>query len=447
MVCAAAATWISAPAQAFTLSDLYWRPEADAMLEGGPDLPGQITGRPDLNEPTSMAFHEGGLLRADYVVPAPLDIKRGSFFTFGHWKDKVVRQRLVVPVKGEGFSTPWILGIEMDAVTDVIDLSQAGINADVRASVNPRRFAVAYRGKDGWIFGGVYGWGDEDVTLGGASLLDALGGSGLPRLHTNGKEFGLGVSKTGSRLGYGAQYTWMQPTSSFSVGPVGEGIELPRSADGHRAEAYLTWTAGRDVLYLSGRQIKTDNGTNLGLGPDGVRTSLALEDDLGAIGWRRAVGPHRHTFVVDRRVSRADGGLSLTSGAAEDRIGAGVRVATWSARYGYQRDLTKSGLYLGVGVSGQLSEARLSAAAVTGGVVRASTIIPDGKLSVGSATGGLGFRNRDWDALISYTYAAADTRDFEPLTTVNPKGVSPLAQPGLRLEPKPFWSFTASYKF
>src|SRR5690606_10249720 len=73
-----------APGKASSPADLFWRLEADAMAEGGADVPGQISLRPQLERPASLPAAGDGGFRIGNADYAPIRLSRGGRLV-GRW--------------------------------------------------------------------------------------------------------------------------------------------------------------------------------------------------------------------------------------------------------------------------------------------------------------------------------------------------------------------------
>lgn len=447
-----------APARAFSAADLYARTDSASLMEGGADLPGQITGRPDVGQPTSLGLAEQPTVRLDSSSLAT-GLRWGGN-QVGSWDDRQFRAQFWSPLGRSGGDHNWVVGMETERAYDDVGLTAVGAGALFHLSSTPSTLSVAYRGLSGWTLGGSYGGGDNELDLNGQALkalLPSSIGPILPVFTLKATQVTLGADYRHREWEYGAQWSGGHPGASFRLGkPSGLALalDLPALHVG-RTQAYVVHFHGREKFFLSGWSGYTDDNGSFSAGVSGLGAGgVSVRDADLAVGWRRQGRYHRSMWTLDRRCSELDlGGQGKLSGGRQATLSAQARLTTWSLRYGYRRTY-RSGLLWGIGAAAQSSRVTAEMGLRGGGLPPTSLSVPGHSLEMLAATPGVGYQNRRVEVLAACTVALLQSDDFDTVATlgkVGPLAASSPTDPASSalpvLETHPLWSLSAVMRF
>lgn len=441
------ATWAQSP------GDLLWAADAANALSGGADTPGQVSGRPEVERPTSLAAACSPVVRLSAYSQIPIVFERGDE-TVARWTSDTVEGEYVAPLEEAG---RWTMGFRHRRGRCVIEEHQRDLDYRLLLEGQERGVCAAYRGTEGWVIG--LGLADREFRCGvsGDSVAEALRLSAdttrWPRLVVEEGEWTVGVSRVRRGVEWGVQYTGARPQGVLRVNRAGQRHESRLSLEKRRAEAYAVRSQGFEKWFL----VATDSHTQ---GQGTVLMGLATRGDLRgyahdcsvAIGWRRAKPEGASQIVVDwrhTRVSTRDQGhfgplpglLSPVYGFE----GAGD-VSTVSLRYGREWVLTEQWrLLTALSAHHAAVEGRYRLRKSVGIGSDPTTIserrVTDGAVKVLALSLGAGYRSRRWSCLLAVGggYAWAN------------RAISGIGEPqvakGARFRPRPLLAIEAEYRF
>jgi len=447
------------PAAAFSPYDLFLRTDATSLAAGGGDVPGQITGHPEVRRPTSLAQSDQGLLRLECCSQTPLRLERDSA-TIGRWHTTNRSQQWVLPLGKRRDDCGWTLGLQRETITTDIWYHLENQDYQVYASENPLTAALAYEGESGWIVGVAHTRGEITATAQGARLRDILDlpddTTQGPRLHSIMRQSTLGLARDRGDWEWGIQYYWSKPKHTLYVSRAGSQYTAPIQAAGRRREAYAALHRGNETYFLTGWDSDSEStGTILlGLTARGD-TEVTSQDSSVGVGWRRKQDVHIDQVELDWRRScfqtYDQGYAGILPGLSANVYGlrANGQVSTMSLRYGRQRRLSDSWSWLS-GISAHYAEVdgnwrvrssqgigrdpeTLSECCVSGGLVRMLAV------SVGIA-----YQTGRWNGTLAYAGGYATVNDaFRTVLEKEPSKEGP----SNKLKPKPLLALSVEYCF
>jgi len=437
-------------------ADLFWAAEAPEAVLGGGDVPGQITGRPEVERPTSLASAERPLVRLDLHSQTPLVLERGGK-TVARWQTDVTAEECVIPL-GPTHASQWTVGLRNRSSRGVIEDREADLDYHLSLDDHRRMLAVAYAGRPGWVFG--CGLTDENVraTASGGSIADALrlpaDTTRWPRMQADGLGWTVGVSRVGDRVQWGVQYAGMEPDAKLRV-TRGRGRyvgHLP--SEGRRVEAYAALNRGEDTFFVTGTDSRLQARGTLLMG-------LATRGDLGCcmhdssvgVGWRRTRGSRTTQAMADWRRSsfetRDQGHTGLFPGIGSPVYGleGDAQVSTISVRGGTEwRPADHWSLRAGLSVHHAMVDGQYRLRKSEGFGQNPETIaegaIRDGALDMVALSLGLGYESRHWSCLLAASGAYAQAN-----RALSGGGAGGPGGGGSHLKPQPLIAFTAEYRF
>ena len=133
-------------------ADLFWEAEAPLAVLGGGDVPGQITGRAEVDRPTSLAAAERPLIRFDFHSQTPIVLERGDT-TVARWRTDVTAEECVIPLGAPSHGSCWTVGLRNRSSRGAIEDRQADLDYHLSLDDDRRTLAVAYAWRPGWVLG------------------------------------------------------------------------------------------------------------------------------------------------------------------------------------------------------------------------------------------------------------------------------------------------------
>ncbi|MGC9317733.1 MAG: hypothetical protein ACP5KN_06845 [Armatimonadota bacterium] len=440
---------VVAPAAAASPYDLFFHTETDAAALGGADLPGEITGRPDLRRPTSLLESRAPRVRLDACSQTPLRLSNQSG-VIGRWQSDSYRLELTHPLFEA--QDRWVLGA---AVTDVSDdIWYAREPQEYRLRSSQRRYALGLATElhAGWRVGATYSSGELAGSARGsdvAALLDLPRDStDWPALRSDAEQVVLGVSGVSGAWEWGALRGWSRPSASLHVTRDIYSYSAPMGLDGRWVEGWVSMGDGPHRWYLLGREGGSSGEGSIMLGAAGRGdASFSTDERVLAVGWRQELGGRTRQAQIDWRESEfatyEQGYAGLLPGISDDvyTVRAGGRIGILSVRCGQRWPIADR---WSCALAGTAHYAAVDADAVTKRVpglgsqpvVEGERHIAGGRLRLWSIAMGLTYEDGDMTASLTGTagYGEVSRHFREALES----GGEPGEGPGNHLEPRPF---------
>lgn len=450
-----------APGIASSPADLFWRIEADAMAEGGADVPGQISLRPQLERPASLPAAGDGGFRIGNADYAPIRLSRGGR-QVGRWDCSASSVEVFLPLSPTG-DTGWTLGLEQARSRDdawFIEASSAlDAAADYRLEMETtsQMVGVAYRDRSGLTLGAARRWGTSSGTAGGSRLADALeltNDTSWPRMESEFTDHIVAGSLAIGEWECGIQRTWSEPRTTMQLTRSTYTYSAPMENDGASTEGYIAWRRGPESYFASlSDGHSTSSGTIL-LGAVG-RGDVSLESRERSfmLGWRREQDRRLRQLVLDRRVSsmatRAQGYTGLLPGISSDvyTLRLGYDVSTISARYAYRQPLSGCFDLLASGaVQYSNVDARFRIRRARGFWSNPKTVteyaVDEGIVRMFALALGVGYEDGNCSASLVCTGGVAGAGEI-----VTDPSDEPSDEPSLQMQPDLFFTFRFDYLF
>jgi len=439
-------------------ADLFWEAEAPLAVLGGGRVPGQITGRPEVERPTSLASAERPLIRLDLHSATPILVAQGDE-TVACWQTEVFAQECVAPLSPQAGGSRWTVGVRNRTSRGAIEDREADLDYRLALDDDRRALAVAYAGRRGWVLGAGFSCDRLRAVASGASVAQALRLSDdttqWPRLTATTQEWTLGASRTRGRWRYGAQYTALEPGVALAATRAGSGYSAPLSADGRALEAYAAFERDRDLFFLTGADARLQaQGTLLmGLASRGDLACSARDSMIG-VGWRRASASRTTQVMADWRSTgfrtHDQGSVGPLPGLASPihTFQGEARVDTVSLRSGLQWPLG-GGWSARSGLSGHRSwvegsyRLRKTRGLFQDPITLSEGAIENGALDMVALSLGVGYDSARWGCLLAgggaYATVAGGLKG-------DGGGPGPGGEPR-RFKPEPLLAFSVEYRF
>ncbi len=454
-------TWACcwAPAQAQNPADLFWEAEAPLAVTGGGDVPGQITGRPEVERPTSLASADASLIRLDFHSQTPIVVRQGEE-TVARWATEVMAQELVIPLQPESHADRWVVGLRNRISRGTVDDHQPDLDWRLSLDDDRRTLAVAYATGSGWVLGCAATDSSLHSRASGATVAELLrlpaDTTDWPRLRAETTQWTVGVSRSGRPLRWGVQYAGVEPDIKLDVTRAGSDYTARLPADGHRLEAYAALDRGDDTFFLTGTDYQGQaRGTVLlGLSARGD-LQVSARDSSVALGWRREREGRTVQVMADWRRSavhtRDQGYAGFFPGFGTDvyTLEADARAETFSLRGGVEWPLRRHwSLFTGLSahhtaLNGQW---RLRESGGIGQNPRTISefAVDDGALDMVALSLGVGYEDERWRCILAGSFAHAVINEALRSTGGGPP--RPDEKPS-RFEPEPLVAFSTEYRF
>lgn len=443
---------------AANLDDLFWRANTRALKFGGADLPGQITGQPEIGRPTSLAGIEQGQIDFEYCSQTPLQLKQAGV-TLGRWDSETSTEQLVMPLAKPGVVSPWKLGMEHRKIRERLWYRSGDLDYQLDSTNHRQTVALAYEFPAGWTIGGAYGWGSIDAVVQGESLAAELElpptSSSWPRFDTDAREYTLAVSRETPKHEYGFQYTWGRPRQTLQLTRKTYQYSAPLQASSHRWEGYMALHHGNETYFLTGSDSHSRSQGTILVGLVGRGDASVSRKDLTlAIGYHRTEGQHTKQLVFDWRQTQFgtfdQGYVGFLPGISAEvyALRADLKVSTFSLRYGTEHPLGRGwswSLAVGMHYSVVQGNWRLTSSQGLGRNPRTISEyhISDGIVRMLALSPGLSYENGRFAGALVYTAGVAEANDAFRADLERKPGEGPSQQ----LQPRPFLTLSFRYSF
>jgi len=440
-------------------ADLFWEAEAPLAVVGGGDVPGQITRRPEVERPTSLASADRPLIRLDFHSQTPIVVKEGDK-TVAQWQTDVMAQDCIVPLQPKSHDERWVVGLRNRTSRGTVHDQQRDLDWRLSLDDDDRTLAVAYTTKSAWTLG----FAATDSTFrsraSGESVAQVLGlpadTTDWPRLRAETMQWTLGVSRSGRPLRWGVQYAAVEPDITLNVTRGRADYAARLEADGRRMEAYAAFDRGDETYFLTGADYRAhaEGSVLLGLLARGD-LKVSARDSSVALGWRREHEGRTVQAMADWRRSRFDtrdqGYAGLFPGFGGDVYGleAAACTNTFSLRGGAEWPLARdwsllSGLSVHhTAVSGQW---RLRESGGIGQNPRTISefSVQDGALDMLALALGIQYEDQRCRCVLAGSFGHAVIN--HALKSMGDGPPRPDEKPN-RFEPEPLLAFSAEYRF
>ncbi len=447
------------PARAASPYDLFLRADTAALANGGGDVPGQITGQPQMRRPTSLPETDRAVVRLDYCSQTPLVLKREGA-TIGEWRSNALDAQYILPVGRSAHESAWTLGLQRRTTDDDIWYNFEDEAYALCSSSSQFAAALAYTSQRRWRAGAAYNWGEVNATAQGASVAEILDLSGgttdWPRLCSDARAYTVGLSWATPRWEWGVQYDASDPHHSLYVTRDDSHYTAPTLTTSQRTEVYLARHRGSETYFLTGYDYNSRSSGPILLGALGrgdIR--LSTEDLSVGIGWRADHGSWVEHLQLDWRDScvggYAQGYEGLLPGILGDvyTLRADVDVSTVSLRYSYQRPIAGNWSWLSAASAHRSKltgnwRLRRSEGIGQDPETMSEAHITGGRLHLLALTLGLSYDSDRCTASFAYTGGYADVNDaFKGIVGDGDGGAG---GPSTKLKPNPIATFSVEYR-
>ncbi len=436
---------------------LFLQLDSPSLTEGGADIPGQVTGRPQVCRPTSLAAADRPLVQVDYTSQTPVILKRDGTRP-GAWHSRLLSVQYATPLHNTSQESPWTVGLQLGRADNDITYDLIAESYSISADSDSYALSLAYQFNNDWRVGAGCTWTDSLAEALGPAVASYLGlppdTSSWPGVSSDATGYVVGVSRSTPRWQWGLQYDWSAPRQHLRVTADSDDYSLDLSGDEHRLEAYLAYPKGSETYFLSGWDQKADTAGTFALGLTGMaEIAVAAKDRSLIAGWRKAEGLRGQQLTLDWRNTEFFTDNHAYTGLVPDPanemagLGADADVSTYSLRYGRQEPLSsRLTLLSSITVHRALCNGnlllRLSPEEGDDPETLAEYHIADGRLYLHTISVGLNYQTDDYRAALTYTSGYADANEaFEH--EVNPTQNGGGEDPSDHLRAQDF--FTASF--
>ncbi len=450
-----------APGRASSPADLFWRIEADAMAEGGANVPGQISLRPQVERPASLPAAGDGGLRISNADYAPIRLSRGED-QVGRWDCTASTVEVFLPLSPPG-DTGWTLGLQQANSTDDAWFCETSSALDaeadyrLRMETNSQMVGLAYRDRSGFTLGAARRWGTSRGNAQGsrpAEALDLTDDTSWPAVETEFTDQIVAGSLAIGEWECGIQRTWSEPRTTMGLTRKSYKYSAPMESDGASTEGYIAWRRGPESYFAKLSDDESASSGTIFMGAVGRGdVSLETRERSFMLGWRREEGRRLRQLVLDRRVchmaSRAQGYTGVLPGISSDvyTLRLGYHVSTVSARYAYRRPLSGSFDLLASGaVQYSDVDAQFRIRRARGFWSNPKTVteyaVDDGIVRMFALALGVGYEDGNCSASLVCTGGLAGASEI-----VTDPSDEPSDEPSLQLQPDLFFTFRFDYLF
>lgn len=328
---------------------LFLRLDSASIAEGGADVPGQITGRPQVRRPASLRQADQPLLKLDYTSQTPVIMERDDT-RVGQWDTEILKGQYIFPIGESAKQRRCTLGLEMDWSDN--DIAYQAPDADYRlsASSDSQMLSLAYEMAPEWTVGAGCRRTDTDSLVQAPALAQYLGlpadTTDWPGLSSRSTTYTLGLSHRQPQEQWGLQYNWSSPGQRLHTAIGSDHYAAALSGDTHRLEAYTARQKGDELYFLSGWDWASRSRGNFLVGLAGiVQVDLSMKDRSLILGWRKGDRFGGQQVTVDWRKTSFwtdnHGYAGIIPGMSEEvaALGADGALSTYSVRYGRQTPL------------------------------------------------------------------------------------------------------------
>ena len=296
------------PAWTTSPYDLFFRTEADAMLLGGGDVPGDITGRPELDRPTSLLTAGDGRLRLELCSQTPVALIEGDSMP-GVWRSDAFKSTWAQTL---GEDRRFALGMGHITVDDMVRYAEGGRGYRLDLREKTYGAGVAWRFDDAWTAGASASWGRVSGRAQGSMLADALDlpadTERWPTVQASTSSWVLGLSHQTGRWRMGASHGRSEPSAVLHLSRDQYDYTAPLNVSGYWHELWIAHDAGRECWWALARESENTGDGRVMLGLVG-RGDITGEQSgrVRALGWRREAG----RSLTAAQVDQLDGDLHL----------------------------------------------------------------------------------------------------------------------------------------
>lgn len=450
-----------APGRASSPADLFWRIEADAMAEGGADVPGQISLRPQVERPASLPAAGDGGLRISSADYAPIRLSRGED-QVGRWDCAASGVEVFLPLSPPG-DTGWTLGLQQVNSTDDVwfyessSALDAAADYQLRMETSSQMVGVAYRDRSGLTLAAARRWGTSSGSARGSRLAEALdltNDTSWPAVETEFTDHIVAGSLAIGEWECGVQRTWSEPRTAMQLTRKSYKYSAPMESDGAGTEGYIAWRRGPESYFATLSDEKSASSGTILMGAVGRGdVSLETRDRSFMLGWRRGEGRRLRQLVLDRRVSsmgsRAQGYTGVLPGISSDvyTLRLGYDVSTVSARYAYRRPLAGNfDVLAAAALQYSNVDAQFRIRRARGFWSNPKTVteyaVDEGIVRMFALALGVGYEDGNCSASFVCTGGLAGASEI-----VTDPSDEPSEEPSLQLQPDLFFTFRLDYLF
>ncbi|HCU36672.1 MAG TPA: hypothetical protein DGT21_14860 [Armatimonadetes bacterium] len=450
-----------AACQASSPADLFWRIEADAMAEGGADVPGQISLRPQVERPASLPAAGDGGVRISAAEYAPIRLSRAEE-QVGRWDCSASTVDVFLPLSAPG-DTGWTLGLQQSRSTDDAWFYETSIAPDADADyrlgmeTTSQMVGAAYRDRSGLTLAAARRWGTSKASAQGSRLAGALGLSNdrsWPAVETEFTDHIVGGSLALGEWECGVQRTWSEPRTTMELTRKSYKYSAPMESDGASTEGYIARRLGAESYFACLSDGHSTSSGTIFMGAVGRGdVSFETRERSFMLGWRREEGRRLRQLVLDRRVSsmagRAQGYTGFLPGISSDvyTLRLGYDVSTVSARYAYRRPLSGSfDVLASTAVQYSNVDAQFRIRRARGFWSNPKTVteyaVDEGIVRMFALALGVGYEDGNCSASLVCTGGLAGASEI----VTDPSG-EPSEEPSLQMQPDLFFTFRFEYLF
>jgi len=405
---------------------LFLQLDSSALAEGGADVPGQITGRPQVRRPTSLTAANRASVQVDYTSQTPVVLKRDGTRP-GDWHSRLLSVQYVMPLRKTPSESLWTVGLQLGKADNDISYDLLGESYSISTDSDSHALSLAYQLNPEWRVGAGCTWIDSAANARGPAVASYLGlppdTSSWPGVSSEASRYVLGVSRSTAKWQGGLQCDWSAPRQHLHAAADSDDYGLDLSGDEHRLEAYLAYPKGSETYFLSGWDQKADTAGTFALGLTGMAEITATTRDKSLIaGWRKAEGLRAQQITLDWRRTEFFTNNHAYTGLVPDPanemagLGADADISTYSLRYGRQEPLSsRLTLLSSLTVHRALCNGNLLLRASPEEGEAPETIteyhIADGRLYLYTISVGLNYQTDDYRAALTYTSGYAETNE------------------------------------
>ncbi len=405
---------------------LFLRLDSASLAEGSADVPGQITGRPQVRRPTSLSAADRPLVLVDYTSQTPVVLKRDGTRPAA-WHSRLLSVQWVTPLREVPQESPWTVGLQLGKAENNVSYDLLGESYSISADSDSYALSLAYQLNNDWRVGAGCTWIESTANARGPAVADYLGlppdTNNWPGVSSEATRYVLGVSRSAPEWQWGLQYDWSSPRQRLHVTADSDDYGLDLSGDEHRLEAYVAYLRGNETYFLSGWEQKADTASTFALGFTGMANIAAAARDKSLIaGWRKAKGLRGQQLTLDWRRTELFTDNHAYTGLVPDpsnemaSLSADADVSTYSLRYGRQEPLSSRLTFLSsITVHRALCDGNLLLRALPEEGEDPETVsehhIAGGRLYLYTISVGIDYRTDEYRAAFTYTTGYADVNE------------------------------------
>jgi len=123
---------------------LFLQLDSPALAEGGADVPGQITGRPQVRRPTSLAVADRPLVQVDYTSQTPVILKRDGVRSAA-WHSRLLPVQYVTPLRETPPESLWTVGLQLGKADNDISYDLLAESYSISTDSDSYALSLAYQ--------------------------------------------------------------------------------------------------------------------------------------------------------------------------------------------------------------------------------------------------------------------------------------------------------------